>query len=197
MTVKELKLYCTAMPDIKDTEALQEFMDKERAGTHKVACIKIGIAIGFAIAFSLVIFAFCGKISLESLKNILPFCFLCMIYIGIVVITMLLHVSNAAKKLEQAIQAGSGIRTSKHLFLLDEISKEKKASDKKPSTIYHFTDEQKSSANFYVSKQQVNCFFDQTAKGVHYKLYCLQDKYIFFLASDTTELELITEQNNG
>ena len=44
MTVKELKLYCTAMPDIKDTEALQEFMDKERAGTHKVACIKIGIA---------------------------------------------------------------------------------------------------------------------------------------------------------
>jgi len=52
MTVKELKLYCTAMPDIKDTEALQEFMDKERAGTHKVACIKIGIAIGFAIAFS-------------------------------------------------------------------------------------------------------------------------------------------------
>ena len=55
-----------------------------------------------------------------------------MIYIGIVVITMLLHVSNAAKKLEQAIQAGSGIRTSKHLFLLDEISKEKKASDKSP-----------------------------------------------------------------
>lgn len=49
----------------------------------------------------------------------------------------------------------------------------------------------------YISKQQVNCFFDQTAKGVHYKLYCLQDKYIFFLASDTTELELITEQNNG
>lgn len=53
MTVKELKLYCTATPDIKDIEALQEFMDKERAGTHKVACIKIGIAIGFAVVFRL------------------------------------------------------------------------------------------------------------------------------------------------
>lgn len=184
MNVKELKEYCTEKIGAGDAEILQNFMQKQHKASGKTIVCNAAVLLGIALGLTLIISALSGKFSLELVKNMIPFYLFFLFFFIVLSLGVMIKSSRVSSRLKRAVKEESGITASRQNYVLQEISTErftKGNGDSETSTFYHFSGEDDASENFIVGSGQTGCCYDEIAKKERYKLYCIQEKYIFFI----------------
>lgn len=161
-------------------------MQKQHKASGKTIVCNAAVLLGIALGLTLIMSAPSGKFSLELVKSMTPFYLFFLFFFIIISLGVMVKSNRVSARLKRAVKEKTGITVSKQNYILREISTEHLTNgngESETSTFYHFSGEDNASESFIVGSGQTGCCYDEIAKKERYKLYCIQEKYIFFIKS--------------
>lgn len=168
----------------EDKELLKQFEKNRAQDTYKLIGIRFVIMFVLAILFTIFIYVITGKLTVDTIRNIVPFYILFAVFTAIVVLGMLIKTIIISGRVKKAFNSGYGITVSEHIFNLYNIDHEHVSvgDDVQDSTFYDFCSDGEKGIKFSVGSNQVGCCFDKAEAGKWYKIFCILDKSIFFIS---------------
>lgn len=184
MNVKELSRMCSKKIENSDMEAIQAFWSEQRKKTKKTNLTRLVILnitlIGITIVFEL----FTRNNNVELIKNLVPFYAVITIPYIIMIAVHVITDNIITARLVNALRSDS-IKVSECRYnLFSTVTATSTEENKSSSTYYYFISENDKSDRFSVGSGQHKCFFDEAEQGYMYKIYSIENKYIFFIRAD-------------
>lgn len=183
MNVKSLRALCTETVSASLAEKLPLFLTRLKHQTRKaIVAVCIGAVISIA-AIILFISIVCGGIRMNLIKSLAPIYIMVVGIYAVVIGLKMVAMHRVYKTTQQALLNHTALIFASEIykFVRRQTDQIRTADGNEISGYYKFRAASDRKKEICVGDRQHNCFFDEMKPEKEYRLYCIDEKYIFFV----------------